>query len=268
MSEDPRRLLDDAPSDLVRALLEAAREEAPRDASMKRTLMAVGAGATVLGSGAAASAGSAAVAAASTAKLGAATGTAGAGLFLKWAGVGLATGLAAAGITESVRPYDPTPKSAVLLVEKAAPTAKALDIPETPRVELPPAMPEAAAPIASLGEPAPTTPAPTTPAPRPRKAEPSAPLPSLLAEEVRALDRARSSLSSGDPSRAISLLDRYEREIPKGTLRPEALYLRAEALVELGDLDEAASVAKRLLASRPDGPHARRARAILEASSR
>lgn len=263
MSEDPRRLLDDAPSDLVRALLEAAREEAPRDASMKRTLMAVGAGATVLGSGAAASAGSAAVAAASTAKLGAATGTAGAGLFLKWAGVGLATGLAAAGITESVRPYEPTPKSAVLLVEKAAPTAKALDIPETPRVELPPAMPEAAAPIASLGEPA-----PTTPAPRPRKAEPSAPLPSLLAEEVRALDRARSSLSSGDPSRAISLLDRYEREIPKGTLRPEALYLRAEALVELGDLDEAASVAKRLLASRPDGPHARRARAILEASSR
>lgn len=264
MSEDPRRLLDDAPSDLVRAMLEAAREEAPHDASMKRTLLAVGAGATVLGSGAAASAGSLGVAATST-KLGAATGTTGAGLFLKWAGVGLATGLAAAGVTETVRPYEPAPKAVVVRVEKAAPRAKAPVRPEEPRLELPAAMPEEAAPLVPppLHEPP-----QTKPPPRPKKAEPSAPLPSLLAEEVQTLDRARENLAQGNPSRALLFLDRYERAIPKGTLRPEALYLRAEALVELGDLEGAASVAKQLLASRPHGPHARRARAILEASSR
>lgn len=266
MSEDPRRLMDDAPNDLLRAMLEAAREEAPSDASMKRTMVAVGAGAAVLGSGVAASAGSAGVAAASTAKIGAGTTTA--GLFFKWAGVGLATGLAAAGVTESVLAPLPTTRAKVVVEEKAppAPRAKAAHIAQPTEAQAFEVVAEQVAPMPELPleKPAPSSPKPAARIPR---LEPIAEAPSLLAEEVRALDRARAKLAQGEPSQALSILDAYDRALPHRTLEPEALYLRAEALVELGDLRAAASVAQRLVAAKPHGPHARRARAIIEASS-
>lgn len=285
---DPRRLLDDGPSDLVRAMLVAAREEAPSEASLKRTLTAVGAGAAILGGGAAASAttASAGVAAASAAKLGTASGTATAGLFLKWASVGLATGLATAGVAESMRASDPPPTVAV--VERREPSAtrsaKAIEadrpkleparaaepemVPEPQAQTLPPllvapkelAVPRAQRAIAS----SPLT--ISTPIPTPTPA--SHPTPSRLASEVAALDRARDALALGRPFSTLAALDAYERETPNGTLAPEALYLRAEALVQTGDVRGAASVARHLLALQPHGPHAPRARAIAEASQR
>ena len=52
---------------------------------------------------------------------------------------------------------------------------------------------------------------------------------SSLAAELALLDEARAALRAGDPARALSLLDRYGREIPRGQLTREAAMLRAEA---------------------------------------
>jgi len=70
------------------------------------------------------------------------------------------------------------------------------------------------------------------PAPRvqkPGKSRASGTAAAHLSEEVRALDRVRAALESGNRRRAIELLDSYDRRFPNGTLRPESSKLRGRA---------------------------------------
>ena len=98
MSE-PRRLLDGETGELGRALLSAAREDAPPDAFVQRTLVAVGAGAAVL-SAASAAAGIAGGAGASVAEAAPAGGV---GLLVaKWLGIGAAAGLVSVGTVDGI----------------------------------------------------------------------------------------------------------------------------------------------------------------------
>lgn len=276
----PRRLLDDAPSELTRALLSAAREEAPSDAALKRTLTAVGAGAAVLGSGAAAGATAAKVgAAASAAKVATKGGIAGAGLFMKWAGVGLATGIATATIVETARAPEPPPVLIAREEERAEGDRSVPAIPREPALdawvpsEADGSVEDEGGPESGEAEERPEAPsrsrAEVTPSPSSVKSSPSARAKSTIAAEVLALDRARVELAQGRPNSALLLLDACEEESPGGrSLIPEALYLRAEALLSAGRTDDAALVAERLLALDPRGPYAERARVIAKVSAR
>jgi TolA-binding protein len=86
---------------------------------------------------------------------------------------------------------------------------------------------------------------------------------SSLEGEVTALDRARSALAAGDATRALTLLAEYEQAYPKGALRPEATYLRIQALSKSGQRDAARELAARFLAKHPSSPHAAQLQALL-----
>jgi hypothetical protein len=86
---------------------------------------------------------------------------------------------------------------------------------------------------------------------------------SSLEGEVAALDQARTVLAGGDPTRALEALDQYEQAFPKGALRPEATYLRIQALSKSGQQGAARSLAARFLAHHPKSPHAAQLQALL-----
>jgi len=86
---------------------------------------------------------------------------------------------------------------------------------------------------------------------------------SSLEEEVAALDAARTVLAGGDPLRTLKLLDQYQQAFPKGALRPEASYLRIQALSKAGQAGAAREQAARFLASHPKSPHAAQLQALL-----
>jgi hypothetical protein len=86
---------------------------------------------------------------------------------------------------------------------------------------------------------------------------------SSLEGEVTALDRARSALAAGDATRALELLGQYEQAFPKGALRPEATYLRIQALSKSGQREAARELAARFLAKHPSTPHAAQLQALL-----
>jgi outer membrane protein assembly factor BamD (BamD/ComL family) len=85
-----------------------------------------------------------------------------------------------------------------------------------------------------------------------------------LAEEVALLDRARNALVTGDPSRALFILDSYEHAKVGTTLSAEAALLRIEALVQRGETPRAAALAKEFLRAHPQSPVADRLRAIIQ----
>ena len=86
---------------------------------------------------------------------------------------------------------------------------------------------------------------------------------SSLEGEVTALDRARSALAAGEAARALELLGQYEQAFPKGALRPEASYLRIQALSKSGQREAARELAARFLAKQPSSPHAAQLQALL-----
>jgi TolA-binding protein len=86
---------------------------------------------------------------------------------------------------------------------------------------------------------------------------------SSLEGEVAALDGARAVLAGGDPRRTLGLLDQYQQAFPKGALRPEATYLRIQALSKSGQGSAARDLAARFLASHPKSPHAAQLQALL-----
>jgi hypothetical protein len=91
----------------------------------------------------------------------------------------------------------------------------------------------------------------------PAEVAPAAPLRrSDLGAQIGALDRARAALRDGDAARCLSLLAEYDRAFPAGVMAQEAVVLRVEALLRLGDRDRARDVAARFLASHPTSPHA------------
>jgi len=92
----------------------------------------------------------------------------------------------------------------------------------------------------------------------------SAPAPSSsLPAELSTLDQARTALRSGDPARALSILDGYASRFPHGSMAPEATMLRIEALVKAGDRAAAGRVADGFLTMSPGSPYAARIRSLL-----
>ena len=84
-----------------------------------------------------------------------------------------------------------------------------------------------------------------------------------LAEEVRAVDRARSALAEGRAAETLSALDEYDARFVGRKFAPEALYLRMQALLSLGRKADARSTAERLVRAFPKSPHTARARRVL-----
>jgi hypothetical protein len=89
-----------------------------------------------------------------------------------------------------------------------------------------------------------------------------------LAGEVALLDQARNALVSGDPSRALLILDTYEGAQVGTTLSAEAALLRIEALVQRGDSVRAATLAQQFLRANPKSPVADRMRSIIQGAAR
>jgi hypothetical protein len=102
-----------------------------------------------------------------------------------------------------------------------------------------------------------------------RSVAPSAPgaeeLEAPLAAEVAFVDRGRAAFQRGDLGGALAALAANEREFPAPRLLPEVLYLRMEASARGGHHAHAAELARRILRSFPQSPHAARARAVVQA---
>jgi hypothetical protein len=86
-----------------------------------------------------------------------------------------------------------------------------------------------------------------------------------IGSEILELDRARASLAAGQARAAVSALDRYQQAFPKGALQQEALRLRIEALVALGDRPAARTLTARFESLYPNSPHAKRLHSLVDA---
>src|SRR5262245_29726249 len=89
-------------SELTRLMLSAAREEAPSDRALERTLVALGAGAAVVGAGIAAGSATTAAGGGTALALKAGGGTGLFGLGMKWLGIGAVSGLVTMGAAVGV----------------------------------------------------------------------------------------------------------------------------------------------------------------------
>ncbi len=259
MSE-PRRFLNDG-GGLEQSLLRSARDDRPSPAARRRTLAALGLGASVLGASATATA-AASPAVKAAASLG----------LLKWIGVGIAGGVLVVGAAEVVHSVSSPPSTTITSAaiddharaSSATPRGPARGLGAvpvdtskelvSPVIEAPPLVAAPAAAASSI--------AAATDAPRARSLSPS-PASSALADEIAALDGAREALASGDSSRALRALDARDRAFPRGALGPEATVLRIEALALRGDRAAATRLAEAFLAASPRSPHASAIRTLL-----
>ncbi len=253
---DPERLLHASPEGLSARLLRAGVDEAPTRRSLERTLVAVGAATGVLG--AASTAG--ALGAASTAGSVGATGVGKAVTTLtlvslaKWAGLGVAGGVAvslAGQVVERAAPRNvesspvvvvSTAPASVPSIERVAPEPKGekpraeASVEAEPRLVVPPSAPKTSG-DESLGAP--------------------------LAAEVMFVDRGRALFQRGDAAGALAALAAYERTFTPPRLLPEVLYLRMEASLAAGNRTRANDIARRIVRDYGKGPQAARARAVL-----
>jgi hypothetical protein len=96
------------------------------------------------------------------------------------------------------------------------------------------------------------------PLPRPQRPRPT------LAEETAALDQVRAAIQGGDGTRALALLDGYDRRGEgENRMSAEATVLRIEALVSRGSTAKARQLATTFIEKNADNPLTDRARAIL-----
>jgi hypothetical protein len=136
-----------------------------------------------------------------------------------------------------------------------SPASAASPASSAPQPETPP-LPSAAS-FAPLDESAPaaSAAAPATSA--------SAPPPSTLGDETKALDRVRDHLTAGRTTQALSEIQRYRAQWPRGALAAEAAILRVDALLRSGNRAEADREAEALIKRAPESRYATRARALL-----
>lgn len=258
-----KRLLDSDGDEVERALLDSAVHDRPPRRAGQKTLAALGIGGGLVASstGAATASAAAKATAASATHVAAATGgKVGLGVLVKWVGIATVGGVATFGVVEHARqPAEPPPMAAVTIAPvarqaQAAAQRVAAAGADDPRAETEtPAEPEAERDddTAAAGEPQ-------------AEATGTVVQPDAgLGAEVRRLDQARSAMQSGQPAAALSALQAYEREFPRGSLGPEAQVLQIEALVQSGRGAEARSAAERFLARYPSSPHARRVRSLV-----
>jgi hypothetical protein len=81
-----------------------------------------------------------------------------------------------------------------------------------------------------------------------------------LVEDIALLQRARQALQAGDPTTALSLLDRPDSGLDAGPLAEEAQLARISALCQLGRTTEAQAATERLRSAWPGSPAATRLR--------
>jgi hypothetical protein len=81
---------------------------------------------------------------------------------------------------------------------------------------------------------------------------------SELANQIAMVDAARSALGAGNAQRALSLARQYQSEYANGTFGPEVSAVKIEALVKLGRMAEARTLAERFVVAYGPGPLAER----------
>lgn len=258
MSE-PKPWIEEGAPPTVAQLLDAARLEQPSEASLARTLFAVGA----VGGGVSATAAAAIAKASASSAAGTKLTLFAASLnALKWLLLGAALGgVVVASVTAESSRFAPATARAPAsqrtpnrLNAQAAEPARALEVrrvgsPQPAQSVTPPSNEIAVPASVARAKPAPSLPVP--------------PDAERLAEEVRAIDRATAALASGRAARALAALDDYERQYPEHRFAPEALYLRLEALRKSGQMAAARAVAERLVQSYPMSPQSVSARSFL-----
>jgi outer membrane protein assembly factor BamD (BamD/ComL family) len=85
-----------------------------------------------------------------------------------------------------------------------------------------------------------------------------------LAAELSAIDKARSALTGGDASGALSQLDSYSRSYPRGRLALEAEVLRIDALARSGQREAARKRAELFVRRYPNSVLKARVRGYLD----
>ena len=241
---DPTRLVSTPESELERALLAAGRSYGASSSVRTNTLLALGltaVGTTVAPSAAAASSSlsKAALSKVALALLAIGVAVPAYRYFNRTSGASVTSVAHPSAVgTASVLSLP----SAALEPAAAAPAAPAAPV-EAARVET--AEPPAATKARSSGN---------------ARAEPKPVSDPPLTAELAALDAARSSLSHSDPSAALSALDGYARNFPRGRLKLEAEVLRIGALSKSGQTEAARKRAQTFLRLHPDSVLASRVR--------
>jgi len=254
---DLERLLHSSVNHRTRALLRAARSEAPPEDFGRRLRVGVSAAVSV-----------ASVTSSAAASLATATGVRGAalgggklasGLALataKWVAVGMiGGGVLAAGAELAFAPAAsearPVPHE---LPAKGAPVAVSGGVGAPSSVEDAPA-------------PAPEAPAPSASPASPRTVASASARAGQLGREVTMIDRARRALSARNYAQALAALDDYARGGSTGALDREARVLRIEALRRSGDVAGAERLAAKYLSEFPNDAHGTRLRSLDEGSA-
>ncbi len=247
---DPKRLLEENTDEFENELLRSVRADAMTDRNRQRVLAGIGlatAGLTASTAAASTSATSAVVKAGFFKSVSTAT--------VKWIAICSVAALVptAAWVARSQRTISVAPPPAATS-PAIAPVARAAEPPAAP-LGTPPAN-DRTAPANDVTPEAKTAPAT-------QAAQPAAS--ATLADEVAALQVARTALAGHDPSGAIVALDHYKSRFPSGKLGPEATVLRIDALTQRGDRATASAMGDRFLAAHPHSPYADRVRSILSA---
>jgi hypothetical protein len=248
----PRRLLEGGTS-FERELLASARLDVGSESRLRRTLVAMGAGAAA--SGAARGAAGA---------LGA--GGAGTVATLKWLAIAVVVAGGASGAiawsgarrapTRAATPVAPSIASAAIapVSPPGEPRRSSALGEDAPLVRVPAAPPPPMHRLATAGR------------PRPAESTPAAPAPAVdatLVAEIAALERARAAVRRRDAAAALRELDAYDRAFPSGALADEATVLRVDALSEGGSRAAAAALGWHFLATNPQSPHAAHVRSMI-----
>jgi len=238
--KDPRRLVEDSPSDLERALLEAGVSYRCSEVSRNKTLGALGVAGT---------------AAISASTLGISTTS----WLTKLGWPKLLIGVSAIGAATAVplafRAWQhrrPQPPATVMANSATAPQLQSHTSSAVNGLE----------PV--------VTDATTSPSPGQSVGSakvpvgPKADAPTAgLTEELSSLDSVRALLARGDAVGALSRLDAYARVYPRGRLRLEAEVLRIDALTKSGQTSAAKKRAESFLRKYPNSVLASRVRALL-----
>ncbi len=245
MSEFKRLLDDPSTDDLEADLLRFARREGPSLDSRAKIMAALGAGAAT-----AATAGDAVAGQSTHASASIAPAAAKSGLALKLVALGAAVVAPIAlwfAVAQPNAEHQPVltpnvvqtqaPAAPAVAEERAPATSPA---PAVTQLEDLPVLPSAAHSAAPSGADEPT-----------------------LADEVKAIQRAKSALSAGNASGALKELDAYKASFPHGRLAQEATVLRIEALAASGNRSAAQKLGEAFLKSNEKSPYAARVRSVL-----
>jgi len=283
---DPLRLSATHRRSLTAAMLDSARDDDPPASARQRALVAFGAGTGAIltagvaegGAGVAAgTAGTTAVSGASVAATKLVTWIA----VAKWAGGGAVLAVCTAAAVASVPPRGQATRVGLpSVVSRVSVPSPEITAPmNAPAIAAPPVVATVDVPsiqvvpeMASRGQQVAPSRAARQPAPSPEPepaTEPTAhPPDESLLGEVGWLDRASTSIRSGDVENGLQMLDEYKVRFPSAVLAPESQVLRIEALVRKGDRASAARLGEAFLARTPRSALAARVRSLLASTQK